>query len=127
MCIVICLCYFTAHLSSFICISAVFLCHKSLKNGNECNYNSICVKLAQEGKRLFLKINFGQCDKTNVSVCVSYSKQVLAEVMAVLNCYCPHESGGFNLFPQVDNSPFKTNGACITHLCNLVKLSSWRQ
>lgn len=62
-----------------------------------------------------------------VCVCLSYSKQVLAEAMAVLNCYCPHESEGFTFFPQVSDSPFKASGACVTHPYNAVKLSSWRQ
>jgi len=67
------------------------------------------------GCRLFIVKHLSVC------VCVSCSKQVLEEVPAVLNRYCPHESEGSDLVPQVNNSPFKTSGACITHPCNSVK------
>lgn len=48
--------------------------------------------------------------------CVCYSEQVLAVVIAALyHSYCPHEREGFDFFPHVNNSPFKTSGVCIPH------------
>lgn len=48
-----------------------------------------------------------------VCLCVYFLfNTVLAGVIPAF--YCPHESEGFNIFPRISCSPFKTTEACIT-------------